>query len=115
MASQVSLACVLLAVFLVASMAAAQGQPTTAPATTQPVSSVLDLTVKNNAGEDVSLSQYRGKVLLIVNVASKCGHTKQYTGLEKIYAKYKDQGLAILAFPANDFGGQEPGTDADVL
>lgn len=65
-------------------------------------------------GKDVKLSDFKGKVLLIVNVASKCGYTPQYTGLEAIYEKYKDNGLEILAFPCNDFGGQEPGTNEEI-
>ena len=75
--------------------------------------SVFDITVKDIKGADTSLAAYRGKVLLIVNVASKCGYTKQYIGLEALYANYKDQGLVVLGFPCNQFGGQEPGTEAD--
>ena len=66
------------------------------------------------AGKDVSLANYKGKVLLIVNVASKCGLTPQYEGLEALYQKYKDQGLEILAFPCNQFLGQEPGTNEEI-
>jgi glutathione peroxidase len=62
---------------------------------------LYDLTVKNNKGQDVSLSEYKGKALLIVNVASKCGFTSQYEGLQKLYEEYKDQGLEILGFPCN--------------
>lgn len=62
----------------------------------------------------IPLSDYYGKVLLIVNVASKCGYTKQYAGLQKIYDRYKDQGFEILAFPCNQFGGQEPGTNEEI-
>ncbi|MFA6961863.1 MAG: glutathione peroxidase [Opitutaceae bacterium] len=76
--------------------------------------SVFDITVKDIKGADTSLATYRGKVLLIVNVASKCGYTKQYTGLEALYAKYKDQGLVVLGFPCNQFGGQEPGTEEEI-
>ncbi len=74
----------------------------------------LNFTVKNIDGNDVDLSTYRGKVLLILNVASKCGNTPQYIGLEKIYSRYKDKGLVVMGFPANDFGGQEPGTNAEI-
>ncbi|MBP7542352.1 MAG: glutathione peroxidase [Ignavibacteriaceae bacterium] len=73
-----------------------------------------DFKVKDIDGKEVDLSIYEGKVVLIVNVASKCGYTKQYNGLEAIYNKYKDQGLVILGFPCNDFGGQEPGTNDEI-
>lgn len=76
--------------------------------------SVYDFTVKDIEGKDVSLSEYKGKVMLIVNVASKCGYTKQYSGLQKIYEKYKDRGFVVLGFPCNQFGGQEPGTEEDI-
>ncbi len=65
-------------------------------------------------GKPISLSQYKGKVLLIVNVASKCGFTPQYAGLEKLYRKYKDKGFVILGFPCNQFLSQEPGTDKEI-
>jgi glutathione peroxidase len=70
--------------------------------------------VKDINLNDVELSEYKGKVLLIVNVASKCGFTNQYEGLQKIYEEYKDRGLEILGFPCNDFGGQEPGTNEEI-
>jgi glutathione peroxidase len=73
-----------------------------------------DLNVKDIDGKDVSLKSYRGKVLLIVNVASRCGYTPQYKALEAVYEKYKDKGFAILAFPCNQFGGQEPGTNDEI-
>lgn len=76
--------------------------------------SVHEFSVKDINGKDVSLSDFKGKVLLIVNVASKCGYTRQYSGLQKIYDKYKEQGFEILAFPCNDFGGQEPGTNEEI-
>jgi glutathione peroxidase len=84
---------------------------TTAPGT--PVS-VYDFKVKTIDGKEASLGAYKGKALLIVNTASKCGYTPQYAGLEALYEKYKDQGLVVLAFPSNDFGGQEPGTNAEI-
>jgi glutathione peroxidase len=71
-------------------------------------------TVKTIDGEERSLSAYKGTVLLIVNVASKCGYTRQYEGLEKLYDQYKDRGFMVLGFPANDFLWQEPGTDAEI-
>ncbi|MBT3320421.1 MAG: glutathione peroxidase [Clostridia bacterium] len=76
---------------------------------------LYDFTVQSNRGDDVSLSDYAGKVLLIVNTASKCGYTPQFDGLQKLYDKYKDQGLVILGFPCNQFAHQDPGTDAEIL
>jgi glutathione peroxidase len=76
--------------------------------------SPLTGTVKKIDGKDADLSAYKGKVVLIVNVASRCGYTGQYAGLEKLYTTYKDKGLVVLGFPANEFGGQEPGTDAEI-
>ena len=75
---------------------------------------LADIPLKTIDGADATLADHAGKVLLIVNVASKCGLTKQYDGLEALYAKYGDQGLMVLGFPANDFAGQEPGTDAEI-
>jgi glutathione peroxidase len=77
-------------------------------------SNVLDFTLNSIDGKPAPLSQYQGKVVLIVNVASKCGFTPQYTGLEKVYEKYKDKGFVILGFPANNFGSQEPGTNEEI-
>ena len=77
-------------------------------------SCIYDITFKDMDGSDVSLANYKGKVLLIVNVASKCGLTPQYEGLEALYQKYKDQGLEILAFPCNQFLEQEPGTNEEI-
>jgi len=71
-------------------------------------------TMKDIDGKERSLSEFSGKVLLIVNVASKCGFTRQYAGLESLYQKYRHRGFEILAFPANNFGHQEPGTDAEI-
>ena len=79
------------------------------------VSPVLNHKVKSIKGEEVELSKYQGKVLLVVNVASKCGATPQYDQLEALNAKYKDKGLAVLGFPCNQFGGQEPGTEDDIV
>ena len=70
--------------------------------------------VKNIDGDDFSLESYKGKAVLIVNTASKCGYTKQYDGLQKLYDTYKDQGLVVLGAPANNFGGQEPGTEEEI-
>jgi glutathione peroxidase len=76
--------------------------------------SIYDFTVKDIDGKNVSLAGYRGKVILVVNVASECGNTPQYKDLEALYRKYKDRGLVILGFPANNFGEQEPGSDAEI-
>lgn len=77
-------------------------------------SNIKKITVEDIDGKSVSLSDYEGKVLLIVNVASYCGYTKQYAGLEEIYKQYKDKGFEILAFPCNQFGEQEPGTNEEI-
>ncbi len=74
-----------------------------------------NINVINMKGDTINLSDYNGKVLMIVNVASECGNTPQYSGLEEIYKKYKPAGFEILAFPCNDFGGQEPGTNEEIM
>lgn len=74
----------------------------------------LNFEMANIDGEKVDLEQYEGKVVLIVNVASECGLTPQYEGLEKIYKQYKDKGFVVLGFPCNQFGSQEPGTEAEI-
>ncbi|NQY54073.1 MAG: glutathione peroxidase [Campylobacteraceae bacterium] len=76
--------------------------------------SIYDIEVKDIDGNIVSMSKYKGKTLLIVNVASKCGFTSQYEGLEKLYETYKDQGLEILGFPSNEFSKQEPGNEEEI-
>ena len=76
--------------------------------------SIYDFTMDDIDGKPVNLSQYRGKVLLVVNTASFCGNTPQYSDLEKIYETYQEKGLEILAFPANNFGQQEPGTNQEI-
>ena len=82
--------------------------------TTTRAASIYDINVKDIDGKNVSLGDYKGKVLLIVNVASKCGFTPQYKALEATYQKYQGQGFVILGFPCNQFGSQEPGTDAEI-
>ncbi|MEJ2048792.1 MAG: glutathione peroxidase [Calditrichota bacterium] len=76
--------------------------------------SIYNFTVNDIDGKPVKLSQFKGKLMLIVNVASKCGFTPQYEGLQKLYSEYADKGLVILGFPANNFGGQEPGTNPEI-
>ncbi|MGB5289703.1 MAG: glutathione peroxidase [Ignavibacteriaceae bacterium] len=78
------------------------------------MNNINDITVLDMNNNKINLSDYNGKVLLIVNVASECGYTRQYAGLQEIYEKYITQGFEILAFPCNDFGGQEPGTNEQI-
>src|SRR5437764_979706 len=75
---------------------------------------IYDFKASGIDGKEIDLSIYRGKVLLIVNVASKCGFTPQYTGLESLYEKHKDEGFAVLGFPCNQFGSQEPGVESEI-
>jgi len=75
---------------------------------------IFDLKANDNRGKEISLGEYRGKTLIVVNTASKCGFTPQYKGLEELYGKYKENGLVILGFPCDQFAHQEPGTDADI-
>jgi glutathione peroxidase len=76
--------------------------------------SAFDFDATTIDGRRLSLSDYRGCVLLVVNVASRCGYTPQYAGLERLYRSYRDRGLVVLGFPSDEFGGQEPGTDAEI-
>jgi glutathione peroxidase len=78
------------------------------------LSSIYEITVTNASGEQQVLESFKGSALLIVNLASKCGFTPQYKGLQELYETYKDQGLTVLGFPCNDFGGQEPGTIEEI-
>lgn len=87
-------------------------KPGTKTATVDPY--VLGFTMQDIDGKDVDLAQYKGQVVMIVNVASKCGYTPQYAGLEKLYKEKAGKGFVILGFPANDFGEQEPGTNSDI-
>lgn len=94
--------------------------PAKAPEARQPPTreiadpAVLGFKLKDIDGKEVDLASFKGKVVLMVNVASKCGYTKQYAGLQKLYDEKKDKGLVILGFPANDFGSQEPGTESEI-
>ena len=92
----------MLSVVLAAVLAAAQAH------------SIYDFTMKSIDGQQVSLKSYTGKVVMVVNVASKCGFTPQYAGLQALYEKYKDRGFVILGVPANNFAQQEPGTDEEI-
>lgn len=80
----------------------------------EPMKRIYDFTMTDIDGKEVSLADFKGQVLLIVNVASKCGFTKQYAGLEKLYQTYSSKGLVVLGFPANNFMGQEPGTETEI-
>lgn len=95
-------------------LAGAMGLTTAADKGDGKVSPVLNRTMKSLKGEPVDLSKYQGKVVLIVNVASRCGLTKQYEGLQALHEKYSGEGLAIIGFPANEFGKQEPGTNSEI-
>ena len=79
-----------------------------------PMNSIYSLTVTDIDGKPTPLSQFRGKVLLVVNVASRCGYTPQYEQLQALYARYKDRGLVVVGFPANNFMGQEPGSNQEI-
>ena len=79
-----------------------------------PADSFYSMKTTNLAGQPAQLSQFAGKVTLVVNVASQCGYTPQYAGLQKLHEEFQDKGFAVLGFPSNDFGGQEPGTPEDI-
>ncbi len=100
--------------FLFLHQIAAQDNSTRSTEGTKLTDNINDITVLDMNNEEVNLSSYNGKVLLIVNVASECGNTPQYAGLEEIYKEFQSDGFEILAFPSNDFGGQEPGTNEQI-
>jgi glutathione peroxidase len=103
----------LIALFAVIS-AAISGRTPVVGAVADPNASFYDLKTSTLDGKPADLGQYRGKVALVVNVASKCGYTPQYAGLEKLHRELGPKGVAVLGFPSNDFGGQEPGTPAEI-
>ena len=116
------IACSLFIALAAASLGALflSGGPVTGSAQTKSkqekaMKSIYDIPVKTIDGKPTTLADYKGQVLLIVNVASQCGYTPQYEGLEKIYEQYQSKGFAVLGFPANNFGGQEPGTEAEIV
>ena len=78
------------------------------------MNSIYDIHIKDSSSKEVSMSKFEGKTLLIVNVASKCGLTPQYKGLQSLYEEYKDRNFVVLGFPCNQFGGQEPGTNSEI-
>jgi len=82
--------------------------------TEEKIMNIYDFSLENISGEMINLSDYEGKVIMVVNTTRKCGFTYQYEGLENLYKKYKDQGLVILGFPSNDFLKQEPGTNSEI-
>lgn len=100
--------------FLGAAPGQPEERPAPAPAPKASDPSILGFTMKRIDGKEESLEAYKGKVVVIVNVASKCGYTSQYEGLQELYESRKDKGLVVLGFPANNFGGQEPGSNQDV-
>jgi glutathione peroxidase len=99
---------------LLVSLLAFCGAPLPSPAATAPCPPLLDHKFANLLDEPLSLCQHADKVVLVVNTASECGYTPQYDGLEKLYRRYRDKGFVVLGFPANDFGGQEPGTNKEI-
>ncbi len=105
---RISLLVAAVALGIAAAVAPSEALPTST------ASSVHEFKLKNIDGQEVNLADYKGKVLLLVNVASKCGLTPQYESIEAFYRKYKDKGVVVLGFPANNFMGQEPGTEAEI-
>ena len=99
---------------LIVAALAAFGSPAPSIAAESPCPAILDHKFANLMDEPVSLCQFHGKVLPVVNTASECGYTPQYEGLEKLYHRYRDKGFVVLGFPANDFGGQEPGSNKQI-
>ncbi|HTY37780.1 MAG TPA: glutathione peroxidase [Bacteroidota bacterium] len=108
--TRINLLCILSLLMFLSSVSVSQTKEQTPVAR----KSIYDFTMKTIDGKDKSLVDYKGDVVLVVNVASECGYTPQYKDLEEVFEKYKSKGFRILAFPANNFGGQEPGTDSEI-
>jgi len=106
-------ASVLSVVSAVTGFGGGQAAPPDAPAASKP-SSLFEFRASALDGSPVDLGAHRGKVVLVVNVASKCGYTPQYSELEKVWKEFKDRGLVVIGFPCNDFGGQEPGSSSEI-
>jgi glutathione peroxidase len=106
-------ASVLSVVSAVTGFGSGQSAPTEAPAASSP-SSIFEFRATSLDGAAVDLAAHRGKVVLVVNVASRCGYTSQYADLERLWQQYKDKGLVVVGFPCNDFGGQEPGSEKEI-
>ncbi len=102
-------------VFPTAQLMSQEDSPKTETQESAKVPAALDFHVKSIDGDDVNLADYHGNVLVVVNVASKCGYTRQYSDLQKLYADNSENGLKVLGFPCNQFGNQEPGSDADIV
>lgn len=101
--------------FLVGAIGAQSGWTQDSDGSETDEKSIYDFKVKTIMGEEVSLEEYKGKTVLIVNVASRCGYTRQYADMQAAYEKYKDRDFVVLGFPCNQFGGQEPGTEAEIM
>lgn len=114
MTSTLTIVTLAFAFALSASLVNEKSKLTQKSAGSKDVPPVLNFTMNSLEGKPVNLSKYQGKVVLMVNTASKCGYTPQYKQLQALHEKYKDKGLAILGFPSNDFGKQEPGTDQEI-
>ncbi len=110
----VTITAVILSAVILSAYLLARNPERTSAQTRAAVKSIHEITVKDIDGKSFKLDRYKGNVILIVNVASQCGYTPQYEGLQKLYEKYQSRGFVILGFPANNFGGQEPGSEAEI-
>jgi glutathione peroxidase len=114
MSALLALLCLTVVILFTTTNAFSSKEPRAMSALTSNATSLHEFTMNNIDGKPVKLDEYKGKVVLVVNVASKCGFTPQYEGLEKIYKQFQAKGFVVLGFPANNFMGQEPGTEADI-